>query len=212
VAAAATRARTRRVVALRSGAGGCRCRRSDYRGSRAHDGHRVQAFNALAVHGGGVPVLPLETLFNGVAEQPTAPEYWWLYAPLLSTMIPSLVNLVIGGASLGARAAWTAVAASAENTGLEQRAQILPRLDRHCLDRPDRGGRSPRDRGASAPGRSRHRLRHAVLWPGVARHGRRRCSFQFAGSGGAALRGELVGTAGSRDSASPRPASEPPSP
>jgi hypothetical protein len=29
-----------------------------------------------------------------------APEYWWLYALLLSTMIPSLVNLVIGGASL----------------------------------------------------------------------------------------------------------------
>jgi hypothetical protein len=28
------------------------------------------------------------------------PEYWWLYALLLSTILPSLVNLVIGGASL----------------------------------------------------------------------------------------------------------------
>jgi hypothetical protein len=60
----------------------------------------VQAFDALAVHGGGASVLPLEPLFNGIAAHPTAPEYWWLYALLLSTMIPSLVNLVIGGASL----------------------------------------------------------------------------------------------------------------
>jgi hypothetical protein len=59
----------------------------------------VQAFDALAVHGGGAPVLPLEPLFKGITEYPAAPEYWWLYALLLSTMIPSLVNLVIGGTS-----------------------------------------------------------------------------------------------------------------
>src|ERR1700680_3366764 len=29
-----------------------------------------------------------------------APEYWWPYALMLSTMIPSLVNLIIGGTSL----------------------------------------------------------------------------------------------------------------
>jgi hypothetical protein len=60
----------------------------------------VQAFDALAVHGGGEPVLPLEPLFSGIAAHPTAPEYWWFYALLLSTMIPSLINLVIGGTSL----------------------------------------------------------------------------------------------------------------
>jgi hypothetical protein len=60
----------------------------------------VQAFDALAVYGGGTSVLPLEPLFNGIAAHPTAPEYWWLYALLLSTTIPSLVNLVIGGTSL----------------------------------------------------------------------------------------------------------------
>lgn len=60
----------------------------------------VQTFNALAVHGGGASVLSLEALFEGIAAHPSAPEYWWLYALLLSTMIPSLVNLVIGGASL----------------------------------------------------------------------------------------------------------------
>ena len=42
----------------------------------------------------------LDALFDGIATHPTAPEYWWIYALLLSTMIPSLINLVIGGASL----------------------------------------------------------------------------------------------------------------
>jgi hypothetical protein len=60
----------------------------------------VQAFDALAVHGGGTSVLALEPLFTGITAHPSAPEYWWLYALLLSTMIPSLVNLVVGGASL----------------------------------------------------------------------------------------------------------------
>jgi hypothetical protein len=59
----------------------------------------VQAFDSFAAQGGGRSVLPLEPLFNGIDEHPTAPEYWWIYALLLSTMIPSLVNLMIGGAS-----------------------------------------------------------------------------------------------------------------
>jgi hypothetical protein len=59
----------------------------------------VRAFDAFAVQGGGKAVLPLTPLFDGIAAYPTAPEYWWIYALLLSTMIPSLINLVIGGAS-----------------------------------------------------------------------------------------------------------------
>jgi hypothetical protein len=59
----------------------------------------IQAFDGFAAHDGGHSVLPLEPLFNGIEEHPTAPEYWWIYALLLSTMIPSLVNLVIGGLS-----------------------------------------------------------------------------------------------------------------
>ncbi len=58
----------------------------------------VQAFDELAVHGGGekAAVLPLGPLFDGIAKNPGAPEYWWAYALLLSTMIPSLINLAIG--------------------------------------------------------------------------------------------------------------------
>jgi hypothetical protein len=53
-----------------------------------------------AVHGGGKPALPLDTLFDGIAKNPAAPEYWWAYALLLSSMIPSLINLAIGGMAL----------------------------------------------------------------------------------------------------------------
>jgi hypothetical protein len=60
----------------------------------------VQAFDGLAEHGGGIPVLPLDPLFDGIAASAADPEYWWLYALLLSTVIPSLINLMIGGASL----------------------------------------------------------------------------------------------------------------
>lgn len=71
----------------------------------------VQAFDHVAVLGGGAPVLCLQPsldahipcprpLFDGIAVQSAAPEYWWVYMMLLSTMIPSLVNLAISGASL----------------------------------------------------------------------------------------------------------------
>jgi hypothetical protein len=60
----------------------------------------VQAFDELAVNRGGKPVLPLDLLFDGIAKNPAAPEYWWVYALLLSSMIPSFINLVIGGLAL----------------------------------------------------------------------------------------------------------------
>jgi hypothetical protein len=59
----------------------------------------VQAFDALAQHGGGKAILPLDVLFDGIAVHPADPEYWWVYARLLTTVLPSMVNLMIGGAS-----------------------------------------------------------------------------------------------------------------
>jgi hypothetical protein len=66
----------------------------------------VQAFDELAVHGGGAAVLPLVALFDGIAKNPAAPEYWWVYALLLSTMIPSIINLTIGGMALTRGIPW----------------------------------------------------------------------------------------------------------
>jgi hypothetical protein len=57
----------------------------------------VQAFDTVTVHSGGEPVLPLRELFDGVAARPSEPEYWWLYALLISSMIPSMLNLATGG-------------------------------------------------------------------------------------------------------------------
>jgi hypothetical protein len=60
----------------------------------------VQTFDNLAMGGGGKPVLPLRTLFDAISAHAEQPEFWWLYALLISTMIPSIVNLVIGGTAL----------------------------------------------------------------------------------------------------------------
>ena len=62
----------------------------------------VQMFDALAVFSGGedARILPLHDLFDGIQATPAAPEFWWVYAMLLSTMIPSLANLTIAGGSL----------------------------------------------------------------------------------------------------------------
>jgi hypothetical protein len=60
----------------------------------------VQAFDELAAYGGGAEVLPLGKLFDGIAANPAAPEFWWVYALLLSTMLPSLFNLMIAWTSM----------------------------------------------------------------------------------------------------------------
>jgi Domain of unknown function (DUF4062) len=62
----------------------------------------VQTFDHLAEHASGAAarILSLDKLFDGIAAHPSAPEYWWVYALLLSTMIPSLINLMIGGTAL----------------------------------------------------------------------------------------------------------------
>ncbi|NPU12050.1 hypothetical protein HL666_14860 [Bradyrhizobium sp. 83002] len=57
----------------------------------------VQAFETVAVHSGGKPILPLREFFDGLVVRPSDPEHWWLYALLISSMIPSFANLAIGG-------------------------------------------------------------------------------------------------------------------
>jgi len=61
----------------------------------------VQAFDELAVLGSGEKLLlPLDVLFFNIKEKPWDPANWWVYALLLSTFIPSLANLMIGGCAL----------------------------------------------------------------------------------------------------------------
>jgi len=60
----------------------------------------VQAFDEIAAESRGRPILSLKPLLDGIESHPAASEYWWIYATLFSTMIPSIINLIIGGASL----------------------------------------------------------------------------------------------------------------
>ena len=60
----------------------------------------VQAFDDLAARGGGTPVLPLELLFDGIADHPGSPEFWWVYVLLLSTRFRILINLMLGGTAI----------------------------------------------------------------------------------------------------------------
>jgi hypothetical protein len=60
----------------------------------------VQTFDLIAARSGGSQLLNLDEVFAGLVADGLAPQYWWLYALCLSTMIPSLVNLIIGGLSL----------------------------------------------------------------------------------------------------------------
>lgn len=64
----------------------------------------VQTLDLVAVRGGAQPILPMAPLLDAVMEgfrtKSFRAEYWWVYTLILSAMIPSLLNLAIGGFSL----------------------------------------------------------------------------------------------------------------
>jgi hypothetical protein len=53
--------------------------------------------NRMAVLGGGEPIVDLGTLLLGIRLAPGSPEYWWIYAMLLTTVVPTLIHLIIAG-------------------------------------------------------------------------------------------------------------------
>jgi hypothetical protein len=61
----------------------------------------VQSFDDIAVLRGGpaARILPLGPLFDGLETRPGDPEFWWIWLMLFSTLIPSLLNLMIGAAA-----------------------------------------------------------------------------------------------------------------
>jgi len=61
----------------------------------------VRIFDDIAVHGGGTPVFPpMRDFLDAIKSNPGNPEYWWIYAALFSTVLPSLTNLFVAGVSL----------------------------------------------------------------------------------------------------------------
>lgn len=89
----------------------------------------VHGFNHFTLVGGGQILLPLRPLLDGLQATPTAPQFWWIYVLLLSTLFPSLLNLMLGAASLMRSSHWY--------TGLLQRwmkqHQRHPEEKRHWL-------------------------------------------------------------------------------
>jgi hypothetical protein len=94
---AAPRPRSWWMVALPPGARGPACGGRHRGASGPCHGDPRAGLRRLAERGRGKPVLPLGPLFDGIAANPAAPEYWWVYVLLLSTMIPRVINLAIGG-------------------------------------------------------------------------------------------------------------------
>lgn len=62
----------------------------------------IDAFNDVATVRGGTQALifPLGPLLSEIGENPTDPHFWWIWLMLLSTLVPSAVNLVIASVSL----------------------------------------------------------------------------------------------------------------
>jgi hypothetical protein len=151
----------------------------------------VQTFDQLAVHGGGNRILPLGRLFDRLAASPYAPEYWWLYALLLSTMIPSLINLMIGGASLlGGVPGLSPLLLRFLPIG--KAVPIRTLVDCACANVSGFHRRRPGDCGAGVSVYWRHLLRHAVIWPRAARHGARCRHLRSAGTLAAVPMGQPV--------------------
>ena len=68
----------------------------------------VDAFNAVTVSAGGESVFDLAGTLDGLADpaRRSEPEYWWLYATLFSTLIPSIINIAVGALSIIRGWAW----------------------------------------------------------------------------------------------------------
>jgi hypothetical protein len=61
----------------------------------------AQTFDDIAVLRAGPQalIMPLDALFKGLETRPGDYEFWWVWFMLFSTLIPSLINLVIGAAA-----------------------------------------------------------------------------------------------------------------
>lgn len=60
----------------------------------------VATVNALALSGDATPAVDLPAFFTALRTEPDHPRFYWVYFMFLSTLIPTLVHLLIVGASM----------------------------------------------------------------------------------------------------------------
>ena len=57
----------------------------------------LSLLNLATVAWGGSPLLDLQLLFNGLAQEPGALEFAWIHFMMLSTLIPTLIHFLVAG-------------------------------------------------------------------------------------------------------------------
>jgi len=56
--------------------------------------------NRMAMEGGGIEMVNLSTLLDGIAGKPADSGYYWVYLMVLTTLIPTLIHLLIASVAL----------------------------------------------------------------------------------------------------------------
>lgn len=51
--------------------------------------------NRMAMEGGGIEMVELNAVLNGIAANPGDPSHLWIYFMILTTLIPTLIHLVV---------------------------------------------------------------------------------------------------------------------
>lgn len=55
----------------------------------------LAAFSKLHALGGGANLMDVQSYISGMREDPSGTQWWWIYAMLLSTLVPTIFNLVM---------------------------------------------------------------------------------------------------------------------
>jgi len=57
----------------------------------------LSLLNLATTAWGGLPLLDLQSLLNGLAQEPEALEFAWVHFMMLSTLIPTLIHFLVAG-------------------------------------------------------------------------------------------------------------------
>ncbi|MCB1736605.1 MAG: hypothetical protein KDI42_00615 [Gammaproteobacteria bacterium] len=86
--------------------------------------------NRLSLAGGGSWVVDLGALFRELREAPGDSAHWWVYFMFLSTLIPTLIHLLVVGASvMQALAEWTPLKAWRERAAAQMDGHAVHRFN-----------------------------------------------------------------------------------
>jgi len=90
----------------------------------------VAYLNAQSQSGGGPVLIDLQTLFSELRDNPGDPQFYWIYFMFASTLIPTLLHLLIAGASvMQSLAHWQPLKAWRESAAAEMAEDSVTRFN-----------------------------------------------------------------------------------